>query len=104
MAADRKRALILLLSLTAFFTAAFTGFLILRSSVDCEIMSYKEKIMFQIKEEQQVYSDTLFEEAEVIRPWYGLDPTEWLYRVRLKDSGEVLVYEYDNGVFVRTGR
>ena len=63
MAAGRKRALILLLSLIAFF-----------------------------------------EEAEVIRPWYGLDPTEWLYRVRLKDSGEVLVYEYNNGVFVQINR
>lgn len=91
----------LILPLTVLFVVAIIICLILRSSVNYKVMNYRERIMNQIEEEQKVYSDAIFEEIKVIRAWYSIDPTEWIYQVTLKDNGEVLVYEYNNGVFVQ---
>lgn len=98
---DKKKKRALIVFLVAFFVVAFIAVLMLQSSVNYKVMSYKEQIMSQIKEEQQVYSDSIFEEVNVIRPWYSLDPTKWIYKVIFKDNGEEFVYEYDNGTFLQ---
>lgn len=96
---DKKKKKVLILSLIALFFIAFIAFLMLQSSINYKVMSYTEQIMSQIKEEQQVYSDAIFEGVKVIRPWYSFDPTEWIYQVTFKDTGEVVEYKYDSGIF-----
>lgn len=83
----------------AFLVAAIITILMLRASVNYRIMSYTEKVKNQIEEEQKVYSDTIFKEVTVLRPWYSLDPTRWTYYVLLTDDEDVLVYKYADGVF-----
>lgn len=98
---DMKKRKVIILSSIAFFVVVVIVCLMVSASVDYKIMSYTEKIKSQIKEEQQVYSDTIFDQVIVIRPWYSLNPTTWDYHVMLKDNGEVQIYKYDNGVFIQ---
>mgnify|MGYP005775471715 CR=1 FL=1 len=97
-----KKKKILILSLITFFIVAviIVFFLMLQAALDYKIMSHEAKVMAYVKEEQQIYSDAIFEDVEVIRPWYSLDPNKWIYRVTLKD-GEVLVYKRPNGTFIQ---
>ena len=72
-----------------------------KGSLDYRIMSSEQVLKAQIKKEQQVYSDAIFDSVEVIRPWYSTNPRKWKYRVKLADSNEILLYERDsNGNFV----
>ena len=50
--------------------------------------------------EHGVYSDSLFESVEVIRPWYSRDPSGWIFVVTMAPDGETLYYRYDDGEFV----
>lgn len=77
------------------------GIKIVKGSLDYQIMSSKQILKAQIKMEQQVYSDALFDSVEVIRPWYSTNPYKWKYRVKLAGSDEILLYERDaNGNYV----
>lgn len=72
-----------------------------KGAIDYRIMSSAETLKGQIKTEQQVYSDALFDSVEVIRPWYSTNPRKWKYRVKLAGSDEIQIYERDlNGNFV----
>ena len=58
-------------------------------------MDMEQRLKAQIKMEQQVYSDALFDSVEVIRPWYSTNPRKWKYRVKLAGSDEILLYEHN---------
>lgn len=72
------------------------GIKIAKGSIDYQIMSSKQVLKAQIKMEQQVYSDALFDSVEIIRPWYSTNPREWKYRVKLAGSDAILLYERDS--------
>lgn len=77
------------------------GVEIAKGSLDYRIMNMEQQLKAQIKREQQVYSDAIFDSVEVIRPWYSTNPCKWKYRVKLTDSNEILLYERDsNGNYV----
>ena len=97
----KKKILILSLALFLAIAAVVFVFLLLPASIDYSMMSFTEKLKFHIEEERQVYSDKIFDEVEVIRPWYSIDPAKWTYRVTFADGGEVVNYEYTDGDFSR---
>lgn len=66
-----------------------------KGSLDYRIMSSEQVLKAQIKKEQQVYSDAIFDSVEVIRPWYSTNPRKWKYRVKLAGSDEILLYEHN---------
>lgn len=72
------------------------GVEIAKGSLDYRIMNMEQQLKAQIKREQQVYSDEIFDSVEVIRPWYSTNPRKWKYRVKLAGSDEILLYERDS--------
>ena len=92
--------MVIILCAIGIFIIMVVAFWAVSSSVDYKIMSYTERIQSQIEDEQQVYSDAIFEKVEVIRPWYSFDPTDWSYLVKLKDD-ETRIYEYCDGTFIQ---
>lgn len=71
------------------------GLQIIKSSVDYMMMDYSQRLKSQIKHEQQIFSDGIFDHVEVRRSWYSLNPEDWSYYVTLKGSNDVLIYHYD---------
>lgn len=92
--------MVIILCAIGLFIITVVAFGVVSSSVDYKIMSYAERIQSQIEDEQQVYSDTIFEKVEVIRPWYRFDPTKWSYLVKLKDD-ETRIFAYCDGTFIQ---
>ena len=93
--------MVIVICVIVFFIITIMAFLIVGASIDYKKMSYSEQLKSQIEKEEQVYSNTIFEKIEVIRSWYNFDPTTWNYLVTFKDSDEVRLYKYFNGIFIQ---
>ena len=72
----------------------------LHSSLEYKVMANTEMLRAQLKEEHQIYSQELFEQIEVERPWYSLSPSDWIFVVTLSPNSEVTYYRLVDGGFV----
>ena len=54
----------------------------------------------QIKEEHEVYTDSVFEAVKVDRSWYSVSPADWIFVVTLAHDSEIQHYQYHNGQFI----
>jgi len=74
-------------------------YLAISSSIDYQIMSYKEKLKNQLYEEYGEYSVSLFVDIKVLRPWYSLSPEHWEYIVELSNNRGRHIYKFKDGFF-----
>jgi len=96
-----KKKSLLILCVTAAVVAAL-AFLMLRSHVEYQMMSYGEQLKAQLYEERHIRSKELFERVEVQRPWYSLSPADWTFAVTFA-GGETVYYRRVNRTFVPCG-
>lgn len=91
LAALVTAAILMLIPLLALF----------RSALDYRAMSMTMQLEHKIKAEHGVYSSSLFESVEVMRPWYSyFSPEGWTFVVTMAQDGETLYYGYNDGEFV----
>ena len=95
---NRRRKLTIAVLVLAAVLVFFIWLPLVHSARDYRSMTVQ--LEYKIKVEHGVYSDSLFESVEVIRPWYSRDPSGWIFVVTMAPDGETLYYRYDDGEFV----
>jgi len=80
--------------LCAAAVLAAISILHIRECIKYDIMNYEAQLMAQIKEEQQIYSDSIFESAAVDRPRYSRSVREWTFVVKLTSESAPRYYKY----------
>lgn len=97
---NRRRKLTIAVLVLAAVLVFFIWLPLVHSARDYQAMSMTAQLEHKIKVEHGVYSSSLFESVEVIRPWYSRDPSGWIFVVTMAQNGETLYYRYDDGEFV----
>lgn len=98
---SRKRKLVIAALVTAAILLLIPLLALFRSALDYRAMSMTMQLEHKVKAEHGIYSSSLFESVEVMRPWYSFfSPEGWTFVVTMAQNGETLYYRYDDGEFV----
>ena len=84
----------------ALVIAVALSAVMLNSLVEYKVMSNREKLKAQLKEEYRMRTKELFEHIEVERSWYSLPPSDWTFVVKLSVDAEPKYYKIVDGKFV----